>query len=256
MDDALDSTAYKSLETGTLTVAQAGQPPTTAPYAMRRLGLDDLAAVFTVQQYVHGALEEPSLFYPGTRELLSECLSDRGLVVGTFVGGRLVGFRSIFYPGPSADNFGHDIGLHGDALDQVAYLDRTAVEPAYRGNRLQIRMTTHAIRLATEIRPCVHLFSTVAPTNFASMKDKFTAEMQVVRTTRKYLDYWRHLFYRNLVSPLGINATTAAKVSGDNFATQLDLVEERGYVAYGIERCGANAPMISFARPGRPIRPR
>ena len=97
-------------------------------------------------------------------------------------------------------------------------------------------------------------FSTVAPTNFASMKDKFTIEMQVVRTTRKYLDHWRQLFYCNLVTPLGIDATTAAKVGGDNFATQLDLEEEQGYVAYGLERCGEKAPMISLARPGRPFR--
>jgi hypothetical protein len=250
----MNSTLYELLEIGTLKVARAGQPHVTAPYAMRRLVMDDLDAVFAVQQFVHSTLEEPSLFYPGTRELLGKCLSDRGLAVGTFVDGSLVGFRSIFYPGHCADNLGYDIGLHGDALDLVAYLDRTAVEPAYRGNRLQIRMTAHAIRLAIETRQCVHLFSTVAPTNFASMADKFTIGMQVVRTTKKYLDYWRHLFYRNLVAPLGIEAATAAKVGGDDFATQLSLVEEQGFVAYGLERRGEHAPMISFARPGRPCR--
>lgn len=252
----MSNTPYDTLESGHLSVAHPGQPPTSAPYYLRRLGLHDLDAVFAVQQFVVGALEDPTLFFPGTRELLAECLSDRGLAVGTFANDRLVGFRSIFYPGRCADNFGHDIGLSGDELDLVAYLDRTAVEPAYRGNRLQIRMTAHAIRLAAETRHCEHLFSTVAPTNFASMKDKFTIEMQVVRTTRKYLDYWRHLFYRNLVAPLGIDAGSALTVDGGDFATQLALVEEQGYVAYGLERHGERSPTINFALPGRPLRPR
>ncbi|MFM1909062.1 MAG: hypothetical protein RL459_121 [Pseudomonadota bacterium] len=86
------------------------------------------------------------------------------------------------------------------------------------------------------------------------MKDKFTIEMQVVLTTRKYLDYWRQLFYRNLVTPLGIDATTAAKVGGDNFANQLDLVKEQSFVVYGLKLCSDKAPMISLACPGRPFR--
>lgn len=249
----MDGTACDPLETGILKMLRARQPPTTAAYAIRRLVMDDLDAVFAVQQFVHSTLEDPSLFYPGTRELLGECLNDRGLAVGTFVDGRLVGFRSIFYPGQCADNFGCDIGLNGAALDLVAYLDRTAVEPAYRGNRLQIRMTAHAIRLAAETHRCEHLFSTVSPTNYASMKDKFNIGMQVVRTTRKYLDYWRHLFYRNLAAPLGIEAVTSERVCGNDFAAQLALVEDRGYVAYGLERFGEQAPVITFARPGRPL---
>ena len=158
----------------------------------------------------------------------------------------------MFYPDRRADNLGLDIQLSGEALDRVAHLERAAVDPAYRGNRLQMRMTAHAIRLAVENRQWRHLFSTVAPANFASMKDKFTVGMQIVRTLKKYADYWRHVFYRDILAPVPVDLETAIAVEVADVARQVALVEEQGYVGYALERT-ASGLVVKYAKPGRRI---
>jgi len=251
--EAMTTRLTSILETGTLTEHLDRGFETTRPFAIHLLGPEHLDEVVAVQQLVVDSLEDPSMFYPGPRELMAECLGPRGEVVGTFVEDRLVGFRSVLYPGDRDDNLGLDIALEGQDLLSAAHLDRTAVDPAYRGNRLQIRMTAHAIRLAVENSEWRHLFSTVAPGNFASMKDKFTAGLQIVRIKKKYMDYWRHVFYRDIFCPVDVDLATSVRVAGEDLDRQRTLVEEQGYVGYQLEPTGSGIAVL-FAKPARAIR--
>ena len=140
------------LERGTLRIHVDGQPSGDQPFAMRLLGPEHFAAVVGVQEALTAALQNPSLYYPNPPELLRLCLGEQGLTIGTFVANRLIGFRSILYPGAREDNLGRDIGLSANDLNLVAHLERTVVLPDYRGNRLQMRMTAHAIRLGIATR--------------------------------------------------------------------------------------------------------
>jgi ribosomal protein S18 acetylase RimI-like enzyme len=224
---------------------------------MGRLDPEHLDAMCNVQRLIVEALDDPSLYYPNPRDIFALCLSQRGLVIGTFVAGTLVAFRSVFFPGERPDNLGLDIGLTAGDLDQVAHLERSVVDPAYRGNRLQMRMTTQAVQMAKDhpgyggrLR---HLFSTVSPANIPSMKDKFSIGMQIVRTKKKYLGYWRHVFYRDIREPVTIDLASSVRVDVADIPRQALLVETRGYVGYGVAREG-DALKILYAQPERPIR--
>jgi hypothetical protein len=217
---------------------------------MRLLGPEHFAAVVGVQEALMAGLQNPSIYYPNPPELLRLCLGERGLTIGTFVANRLIGFRSILYPGPREDNLGRDIGLSGDDLDQVAHLERTVVLPDYRGNRLQMRMTAHAIRLGIATREVRHLFSTVAPANIASMADKFKIGMLIVRTKEKYQHYTRHLFYQDLRTPVGIEPNTSRPVDLEDLATQRQLVEVQGWVGHGLSGQGQQIRVL-YGQPTR-----
>lgn len=240
------------LEQGTLTVHREGQPSSSEPFTMRLLGPEHFAAVAWVQEALMAALQNAEFYYPNPPDLLRLCLGERGLAIGTFIDDRLIGFRSILYPGAREDNLGRDIGLAGDELNQVAHLERTVVLPPYRGNRLQIRMTAHAIRLGIATRDVRHLFSTVAPANVASMADKFTIGMLIVRTKEKYQHYTRHLFYQDLRTPLGIEVSTSQAVELGDLATQRQLVEVDGLVGHGLSGAGKQISVL-FAQPTRQL---
>ena len=200
------------LESGMLSERREGCPECLRPFEICLLQPQHLEEVWALQELVVETLSAPAPYHPDPKDLLAQCLGPRGQAVGTFVDGRLVGFRSVFYPGDRPDNLGLDIQLTGPDLDRVAHLERAAVNPAYRGNRLQIRMTAHAIRLAVGNHRWRHLFSTVAPGNPASMKDKFTVGMVIVRTLRKYSGYWRHLFYQDILEPVALDLATTVAV--------------------------------------------
>lgn len=248
------TTANTLLETGTLTEHREGRPPTERTFEIRRLGPEHLDEVCEKQRLIVETLTDPELYHPNPRELIGMSLGEHGKGIGTFVDGALVGFRLILFPGAREDNLGRDIGLPTHCLDSVAHLERTGVDPAYRGNRLQIRMTAHAVRLTVENHRWRHLFSTVAPANFASMQDKFRIGMQIVRTQRKYHDSWRHIFYLDLSEPVGIDPETTLAVEAGDLVTQRSLVEGRGYIGFALAKQGA-APVVLYARPTRPVGP-
>lgn len=250
--DSMTAITKTLLESGTLIEHRQGIPPTERPFEIRLLGPGSLDEVCEKQRFIVATLTDPEFYHPNPRELIGMSLGEHGIGIGTFVDGALVGFRLVLFPGARADNLGRDIGLSANCLDSVAHLERTGVDPVYRGNRLQIRMTAHAVRLIVENHRWRHLFSTVAPANFASMQDKFRIGMQIVRTKKKYQDYWRHVFYLDHRDPIGIDPETIRAVAAGDLVTQCSLVEERGYVGFALAKQGA-ARVVMYARPTRPI---
>ncbi|MCK6684034.1 MAG: hypothetical protein L6R30_16655 [Thermoanaerobaculia bacterium] len=237
------------LETGLLRNQEDGRE---YPFEIAELTPDNLDAVWGVQEVVVDTLEDPALYYPDPKELLLQCLGNRGVTIGTFVGQKLVGFRSIFFPGDRSDNLGLDLGMTDPALlHKVAHLERAAVIPAYRGNRLQIRMTSHAIRRASASGRWRYLFSTVAPGNFASMKDKFAVGMVIVKLLLKYADYWRYVFYQDIKAPITVDEATKTCSGSKEIARQREILGRIGLVGYAQEREGESV-VVCYAHPSRP----
>lgn len=237
------------LESGLLRNQEDGRE---YPFEIAELTPDHIDAVCEVQGLVVDTLEDPALYYPDPRELLLQCLGERGVTIGTFVNGRLVGFRSVFFPGDRPDNLGLDLGMTDPALlHKVAHLERAAVVPQFRGNRLQIRMTGHAIRLAGLSGRWRYLFSTVAPGNFASMQDKFAVGMLIVKLLLKYADYWRYVFYRDIKSPIGVDIATKMAVRSSEIAKQREILGRIGLVGYAQER-EKDSVAVCYAHPDRP----
>ncbi len=193
-------------------------------YQIRRISMPELDNVMEIQEQTFQALENPALYYPSPRHVFEESLSDNGLVIGCYVANTLIGFRSIWYPGIRSENLGKEIGINSvEQLNQVAHLERACVLPDYRGNKLQICMTNNAVKLAREKRFFRYLFSTVAPLNYASMQDKFASNMVIVRLLKKYEDYYRYIFYQDIIKPIKplMEISEITSIRGDDVASQL-----------------------------------
>jgi hypothetical protein len=205
-------------------------------FEIRLLSTSYLDDVMSVQNETFRALEDKSIYYPSCRGTFEDSLSGNGLVIGCFVEDALIGFRSIWLPGESEDNLGLDIGIDKkEHLMKVAHLERACVLPNFTGNRLQMRMTNHAIELAKRYGHFRYLCSTVAPTNYASMQDKFSADMVIVSLLKKYEDYYRYIFFRDVLNPCQINnkLTHTLNIDGNNIESQIELLHHSPqYVGY------------------------
>lgn len=176
---------------------------------LRLLAPADIDLIIALERITIKALDNKALYHPGAREFFEESLSGNGVVIGCFAEERLIGFRSIWFPKSSPENLGHDIGITNQLhLNAVAHLERSCVHPKYRGNRLQIRMTQLAIRTVIN-RDYNFLLSTVAPMNYASMADKFAADMVIFKIMKKYNGLDRYIFFKNLKRPILENEVDA-----------------------------------------------
>lgn len=194
------------------------------PYQIKRVDISGIDEIMSIQEKTFKALDDRALYYPSSREIFEESLADNGLVIGCYVDSQLIAFRSIWYPGLREENLGNDLGMcSSEQLNQVAHLERACVLPDFRGNRLQIHMTNNAIRLAKEKRFFRYLFSTVAPSNYASMQDKFACNMIIVRLLKKYEDYYRYIFYQDIIQPIDTmnNNSVTTSFDGEDITGQL-----------------------------------
>ncbi len=223
-------------------------------FSLAVLGMEYLEQVLQVQADVVGTLEDYSLYYPSPEQIFRESLSGYGLIIGCFVEKRLVGFRSIWYPRSHPENLGISIGmLDKNQLDQVAHLERSCVLPDYRGNRLQIHMTHYALDLATRNKSFRYFFSTVAPMNYASMKDKFEASMVIVQLKKKYEEYYRYIFYQDLINPVNPASSELILANGDDVESQVRILNsEEGVVGCQMQKNG-EVMQVGYAKANHPL---
>ncbi|WP_114636592.1 hypothetical protein [Polynucleobacter necessarius] len=97
-----------------------------------------------------------------------------------------------------------------------------------------MRITKHAIKLAKQNSSFRYLFSTVAPTNYASMQDKFSADMLILKLVKKYEDYHRYIFFQDIINPILLdvkNHSSLVFTEGHDIESQLNLLEPHGTMA-------------------------
>lgn len=216
------------------------------------LDTHDIDAVMKVQDETVRHIQDTSLYYPDTREVFEASLANDGLIIGCFVDSRLVGFRSIWFPRSRPENLGLDIGMQDlHELSQVAHLERACVIPEFTGNRLQMQMTRHAIALAKRTSSFRYLFSTVAPMNYASMQDKFSVDMLIVKLVKKYEDYYRYIFFQDLMKPISIDSQNPSSIEfadGDNIEDQLSLLHENDAMVGCLQQRNNDVMQVGYAK--------
>ncbi len=215
------------------------------------LNISDIDAVLNVQDETVRHIKDSSLYYPDTREVFEASLSGHGLIIGCFVDQRLVGFRSIWFPRSRPENLGLDIGMQDpNQLSQVAHLERACVIPEFTGNRLQMRMTRHAINLAKQNSSFRYLFSTVAPMNYASMQDKFLADMLILKLVKKYEDYYRYIFFQDVLKPITVNLNPSSLVlaDGEDIDAQVNLLKQSDLMVGCLQQRNADAMQVGYAK--------
>jgi len=244
-----------ALEFGNLICQSSGL---TKPYRINILSPEHLDDVIKVQQQVLGTLEKPSSYYPGAHQIFEESLSGRGLIVGCYVEDSLIGFRSIWYPQNHSANLGIDIGLSSAKnLEEVAQLERTCVLPEFRGNRLQITMMQYMIDHAKRNNSFRYLLATVAPTNYASMQDKFVHNMLIFDLKKKYAGHYRYIFFQDLFKPVDVATESVSPiifVDAEDIESQCNILQnDRAYVGYMQKKNEENIMQVGYVQVNRPL---
>lgn len=215
------------------------------------LNISAIDAVLNVQDETVRHITDSSLYYPDTREVFEASLSEHGLIIGCLVNKRLVAFRSIWFPRSRPENLGLDIGMQDpDQLSQVAHLERACVIPEFTGNRLQMRMTRHAINLAKQNSSFRYLFSTVAPMNYASMQDKFSADMLILKLVKKYEDYYRYIFFQDVIKPIEVNLQHPSSIifaNGKDIEAQVSLLKQNDLMVGCMQQRNGDAMQVGYA---------
>lgn len=163
---------------------------------VREVSIDLLEEVLRLQQEVLKTLEIKEFLSPLTKEELIDCITKQ-LMIGVFVKGELVAFRSLAHPAIDDEHLGYDIGLVTEDLEKVLYQEITVVHPSYRGFGLQKKLGKILMdRIDTS--SYTHICATVAPFNFASLKDKLSQGLVIGALKRKYNGKLRYIFYKKL----------------------------------------------------------
>jgi len=215
------------------------------------LNISDIDAVLHVQNETVRYIKDSSIYYPDSREVFEASLNNDGLIVGCIVNDQLVAFRSIWFPRSRPENLGLDIGMQDpNQLSQVAHLERACVIPEFTGNRLQMRMTRHAINLAKQNNSFRYLFSTVAPMNYASMQDKFSAGMLILKLVKKYEDYYRYIFFQDVIKPIAANLNSSSMifVDGEDIDSQVALLEQNDFMVGCLQQRNSDAMQVGYAK--------
>ncbi len=141
-------------------------------YTLRFLTPDDLDRLCDLQTEVVAKLPRPLPIYERDRLFFRDCVTERGCVVGAVDAGDLIGYATLFVPGPADINYGVDLGFAADQLARVAHLAGSAIHHAYRGNRLQSRLVAMREMFARRAG-FHHLCGEVVPYNAISMANHF-----------------------------------------------------------------------------------
>ncbi|WP_210364053.1 GNAT family N-acetyltransferase [Bacillus sp. REN3] len=171
-------------------------------YIVRRLGMEDLEGILSVQGKVVSLLSDKKVLQPLAEEEFRDILQGRGLMIGAFVGSSLVAFRALLVPEVDDGHLGRDIGIEEDLLEKVIYQEISNVLPEYRGNKLQRTLAILIMQeLEKEERDYRYACCTVAPFNIPSLKDKFDQGMEIAALKEKYGGMLRYVFVKDLAGP-------------------------------------------------------
>lgn len=165
-------------------------------FEVHRLSPQHLKIIEALQVKVYEALEDASILQPLTTEELLTILGGNGLMVGAFVGPRLIAFRALLEPDPMEDEH---LGIDAGAVDlsRVLYQEISNVDPDFRGHRLQKILGELVMKEVDRLRFDL-VCATVKPFNIASLKDKFGQGMHVVALKLKYGGKLRYVFAKSL----------------------------------------------------------
>ncbi|MEH6943894.1 GNAT family N-acetyltransferase [Bacillus sp. JJ722] len=203
-------------------------------YTVKKLAMEHITSVLSLQETVVVDLDNPSILQPLEEEEFRYILSGNGLMIGVFVDHELIAFRALLVPYTLEDHLGIDAGLPEKDLNLVIYQDISNVHPHFRGMSLQRSMASWIMdELNKQEHSYKYILATVAPFNIASLKDKFSQGMEIVALKPKYGGNLRYVFMKQLDQQLQRQEETVFCEMSDTIAQQQLLNE--GYRGQGIE---------------------
>lgn len=178
-----------------------------------KLNLNDIEEILQLQDSIYEFLEQKEILEKLTREEFETCL-EQGYVTGVFHEDELIALRMMYIPSlTEEEHLADDVGVN---RERSIYSEISLVNPAHRGQKLQMKMGEYLIEQVRESGDFDYIFSTVMPVNLASLKDKFKLGFKIMRTRLKYGGKRRHILYLPLNEEVEVKGE-ALNVKFDNY---------------------------------------
>ncbi len=167
-------------------------------YSVHVLDKTYLPEVLKLQEVVCEELSNKDILQPLSEEEFSFILNGNGIMIGAFVGEKLIAFRALLIPKIDEEHLGYYIGLEKESeLKRVLYQEISSVDPNYRGYGLQ-KTLAKIIMGQIDTESFDYICTTVMPYNIASLKDKFSQGFYIVSLIYTYGEKLRYVFALDL----------------------------------------------------------
>jgi ribosomal protein S18 acetylase RimI-like enzyme len=213
-------------------------------YQMRFMDESYLTDMMELQEIIVQNLSDKDIFRIHSMNYFKEHFKVENSIIGVFTKGGLVAYNVLFFPGLESDNFGADINLPREELDNVVHLETVAVHPAYRGNSLQRKMEAVHLRVIQDMG-YEHVCCTVSPKNSPSLKNIFSNGLVIKALRFKFGGRLRYIMYKNLVHPSTVGPEEI-RIDSSNIDGQIDLLE-KGFLGFQMVSL-SNGFEISYGR--------
>lgn len=194
-----------------------------------KLTKNDVDDMCLLQDSVYEFLEQKEVLQKLTREEFEKGV-EQGYTAGVFVDGQLVALRTMYLPDvDEEEHLADDVGV---PRERSIYSEISLVHPNHRGQGLQTKMGEFLIDQVKNSGDFDYIFSTVMPTNLASLKDKFKLGFKIMRTRLKYNGKRRHILYLPLESELKAD-NEMIKVKYDNYDWMMN--DGQNYIGWKLD---------------------
>ncbi|CAD2076683.1 GNAT family N-acetyltransferase [Jeotgalicoccus meleagridis] len=194
-----------------------------------KLTKNDVDDMCLLQDSVYEFLEQKEVLQKLTREEFEKGV-EQGYTAGVFVDGQLVALRTMYLPDlDEEEHLADDVGV---PRERSIYSEISLVHPNHRGQGLQTKMGEFLIDQVKGSGDFDYIFSTVMPSNLASLKDKFKLGFKIMRTRLKYNGKRRHILYLPLESELKAD-NEMIKVKYDNYDWMMN--DGQNYIGWKLD---------------------
>lgn len=153
---------------------------------IRKGEVKDLPAYLQLLRQVKQRMTQSDWFYLDPEEEVYERMESGQLELWVAEDGNwIAGAFSIVHPGLESFNLGNDLGFEEEALQRVVHMDTAAVDPDYRGRKLQYRLMAYAEE-ELSARGRKILLCTVHPENRYSLQNVLDQGYSIQKKLPKY----------------------------------------------------------------------
>lgn len=194
-----------------------------------KLNKHDIDEMLVLQDSVYEFLEQKEVLQKLSSSEFEQGV-EQGYTAGVFVDDQLVALRTMYIPHLDEDeHLADDVQV---PRERSIYSEISLVHPDHRGQGLQTKMGEFLIDQVRESGDFDYIFSTVMPSNLASLKDKFRLGFKIMRTRLKYNGKRRHILYLPLNTEL-TNHGEVIKVKYDNYDWMMN--DGQNYIGWQLE---------------------
>ncbi len=153
-----------------------------------------LDQILKLQKIVIENLSDAASYYVEPVAFFRKQLTIENSVIGFFHNNQLVGFNVATFPGLDDDNIGMGFNFEASELLQVAQIGPAAVHPDYRNEKIFSKLAKEHIKVIEKLG-YKHIFLTVAPNNYPTIKIFIDNGFRITQLKIKYNNLLRYILH-------------------------------------------------------------